>query len=146
MGSSGVPRIFFREGSKNSVEDREQRERGSGGCSPLVRGSTQFANEWTPYSDYVVTDVFSTELGIRLSFVKTSEFQGGGGLNAPPPRYATDGQEDSRTGMTKLIAEFHNLANTLKMVTSFNLLVTRCTNKFNIQQLYILPALYLCVV
>jgi hypothetical protein len=34
-------------------------------------------------------DVFSTELGIRLSFVKTSEF--GGGLSRPthPPRYDT---------------------------------------------------------
>jgi hypothetical protein len=29
-------------------------------------------------------DVFSTELGIRLSFVKTSEFRGVGGLNPPP--------------------------------------------------------------
>jgi hypothetical protein len=27
-----------------------------------------------------------------------------------------------------------------------NLLVTRCANKFNIQQLYVLPTLYLCVV
>jgi hypothetical protein len=36
-------------------------------------------------------DVFSTELGIRLSFVKTSEFRGGGGgLSTPPPWYATD--------------------------------------------------------
>jgi hypothetical protein len=26
-----------------------------------------------------------------------------------------------------------------------NLLVTRCINKFNIQQLYVLPTLYLCV-
>jgi hypothetical protein len=30
-------------GSTNSVEDRGQRERGSGGGSPLVRGSAQFA-------------------------------------------------------------------------------------------------------
>ena len=37
--SSGVPRNFFRGGSTNSVEDRGQRERGSGGGSPLVRGS-----------------------------------------------------------------------------------------------------------
>jgi len=41
---SGVPRNFVRGGggvgcSTNSVEDRGQRERGSGGCSPLVRGS-----------------------------------------------------------------------------------------------------------
>jgi hypothetical protein len=28
---------------------------------------------------------------------------------------------------------------------SLNLLVTRCNNRFNIQQLYVLPALYLCV-
>jgi hypothetical protein len=32
-------------GSTNSVDDRGQREWRSGGCSPLVRGSTQFANE-----------------------------------------------------------------------------------------------------
>ena len=37
---SGVPRNFVSGGgSKNSVEDRGQREWGSGGCSPLVRGS-----------------------------------------------------------------------------------------------------------
>jgi hypothetical protein len=48
--TSGVPRNFFGGagrggGSTNSVEDRRQREWGSGGCSPLVRGFTQFANE-----------------------------------------------------------------------------------------------------
>jgi hypothetical protein len=32
-------------GSKSSVEDRGQRDQGSGSGSPLVRGSTQFANE-----------------------------------------------------------------------------------------------------
>jgi hypothetical protein len=32
-------------GSTNSGEDREQRERGCGGCSPLVSGSAPFANE-----------------------------------------------------------------------------------------------------
>ena len=39
--SSGVPRNFVRGrgGSTNSVEDRGQRERGSGGGGPLVRGS-----------------------------------------------------------------------------------------------------------
>jgi hypothetical protein len=38
--SSGVARNFFRRGcSTNSVEDRGQRERGSVGGSPLVRGS-----------------------------------------------------------------------------------------------------------
>jgi hypothetical protein len=34
-------------------------------------------------------DVFSTELGIWLNFVKTSEFRGDGGELTPPPRYAT---------------------------------------------------------
>jgi hypothetical protein len=33
----------------------------------------------------VVTHVFSTELGIRLSFFKTSELFLGGGLNPPKP-------------------------------------------------------------
>jgi hypothetical protein len=44
----GLRQKFFRRGgggSINSVEYRGQRERGSGGGSPLVRGSTQFANE-----------------------------------------------------------------------------------------------------
>ena len=36
---SGVPTNFVGGGSTNSVEDRGQRERGSGGGSPLVRGS-----------------------------------------------------------------------------------------------------------
>jgi hypothetical protein len=42
-----TPGIFFwgGGGSTNSVEDRGQREWGSGGGSPLVRGSTEFANE-----------------------------------------------------------------------------------------------------
>jgi hypothetical protein len=35
---------FFLWGSTNSVEDRGQIERGSGGGSTLVRGSAQFAN------------------------------------------------------------------------------------------------------
>jgi hypothetical protein len=39
------PGIFLGGGSTNSVEDRWQTERGSGGGSPLVRDSTQFANE-----------------------------------------------------------------------------------------------------
>jgi hypothetical protein len=48
-GGGGVtPGFFFFlrvGGSTNSGEDRGQRERGSGGGSPLVRGYTQFANE-----------------------------------------------------------------------------------------------------
>jgi hypothetical protein len=37
--SVAFPGILFGGGSTNSVEDRGQRERGSGGGSPLVRGS-----------------------------------------------------------------------------------------------------------
>jgi hypothetical protein len=43
-GRGVTPGILF-GGSTNLVEDRGQSERGSGGGSPLVRGSTQFANE-----------------------------------------------------------------------------------------------------
>jgi hypothetical protein len=83
----GLRQEFFTVGggSTNSVEDRGQRERGSGGGSPLVRGSTQFASEWNPYSDWVVTDVFSMEMGIRLSFVKTLEFWQRGWTPKPSP-------------------------------------------------------------
>ena len=51
IGTSGVPRNFVQRGgggSTNSVEDRGQRERGSGGSSPLVRvfgGSCNFVQE-----------------------------------------------------------------------------------------------------
>jgi len=41
LGAMAYPGIFLGggEGSTNLVEDRGQRERGSGGGSPLVRGS-----------------------------------------------------------------------------------------------------------
>jgi hypothetical protein len=45
------PGIFSGGGSTNSAEDRRQREWGSGGSSPLVRGFNQFVNERNPYSD-----------------------------------------------------------------------------------------------
>jgi hypothetical protein len=45
MQAVAYPEIFFGRGSTNSVGDRGQREQGSGGGSPLVRGSAQFANE-----------------------------------------------------------------------------------------------------
>jgi hypothetical protein len=85
---SGVPMNFCAGGGYNKL-NWGQRERGSGGGSPLVRSSTQCENEWNPYSDNVVTDLYSTELGIRLSFVKTSEFRGRVWTpkHPPPPRY-----------------------------------------------------------
>ena len=53
---SGVPRNFVREGgSTNSVEDRGQRERGSGGGNPLVRGSGGSCNLVQEISFHIVT-------------------------------------------------------------------------------------------
>ena len=51
---SGVPRNFFRGGSTNSVEDRGEREWGSGGGSPLVRGSGGSCNLVQEISFYMV--------------------------------------------------------------------------------------------
>jgi hypothetical protein len=89
--------------STNSVEDRGQRERGSGSGSILVSGSTQFSNERNPYSDYVVTVVYSTELGIRLNFVRTSEFRGFKSPN-PAPRYATESDTTNYMFNIKVLA------------------------------------------
>ena len=51
---SGVPRNFFRGGSTNSIEDRGQRGRGSGGGSPLVRGSGGSCNLVQEISFHIV--------------------------------------------------------------------------------------------
>ena len=52
---SGVPRNFFGGGvSANSVEDRGQRERGSGGGSPLIRGSGGSCNLVEEISFHIV--------------------------------------------------------------------------------------------
>jgi hypothetical protein len=46
LGLGGcLKQVFFSGGFTNSVEDRGQKEWGSGVGSPLVRDSTQFANE-----------------------------------------------------------------------------------------------------
>ena len=53
---SGVPRNFVRGGgSTNSVEDKGQTERGSGGGSPLVRGSGGSCNLVQEISFHIVT-------------------------------------------------------------------------------------------
>ena len=52
---SGVPRNFVRgRGSTNSVEDRGQREQGSVGGSPLVRGSGGSCNLVQEISFHIV--------------------------------------------------------------------------------------------
>ena len=58
--SSGVPRNFFSgRGSTNSAEDRVQRERGSGGSSPLVRGSGGICNLVQEVSFHIVNFFFN---------------------------------------------------------------------------------------
>jgi len=53
--NSGIPRNFVRGGgSTNSVEDRGQRERGSGGGSHLVRGSGGSCNLVQEISFHIV--------------------------------------------------------------------------------------------
>jgi hypothetical protein len=42
--ASGVPKIFFRGGGSTNSVDRVQIEQGSGGGSPLVRGSAKCGN------------------------------------------------------------------------------------------------------
>ena len=55
LSDSGVPRIFFfGGGSTNSVEDRGQRGQGSGGGSPLVRGSGGSCNLVQEISFHIV--------------------------------------------------------------------------------------------
>ena len=49
------PGILFRGGSTNSFEDRGQRERGSGGGRPLVRGSGGSCNLVQEISFHIVT-------------------------------------------------------------------------------------------
>ena len=53
-GRSGVPRYFVRGGSTNSIEDRGQRERGSGGSSPLFRGIGSSCNLVKEISFHIV--------------------------------------------------------------------------------------------
>ena len=52
--SVAYPGIFFGGGSTDSVEDRGQRERGSGGGSPLVRGSGGSCNLVQEISFHIV--------------------------------------------------------------------------------------------
>jgi hypothetical protein len=79
--------------STNSVEDRGQRERGSGGGSPLVRGSAQFPIRFSFVKLSGCRGLlriyfpWNWEFGSALSKLR---YFGGGGLNTPtPPRYAT---------------------------------------------------------
>ena len=51
---SGVPRNSFRGGSTNSVENKGQRGRGSGGSSPSVRGSGGSCNLVQEISFHIV--------------------------------------------------------------------------------------------
>ena len=52
--TSGVPRNFFSGGGSTNSVDREQRERGFGGRSPLVRGSRGSCNLVQEISFHIV--------------------------------------------------------------------------------------------
>jgi len=67
------PGILFRGGSVNSVEDRGQRERGSGGGSPLVRGSGGSFNLVQEISFHIVKFFFSFGT-LRLFMMTTNLF------------------------------------------------------------------------
>jgi len=71
---SGVPRNFVRGegGSTNSVQDRGQRERGSGGGSPLFRGSGGSCNLVKEISFHMVK--FSKFGTLRLFMMTTNLF------------------------------------------------------------------------
>ena len=72
--ASGIPRNFVRrEGSTNSVEDRGQREWGSGGGSPRIRGSGGSCNLVQEISFHTVK--FSIIFGtLRLFMMTTNLF------------------------------------------------------------------------
>jgi hypothetical protein len=70
----GLHQKFILGGVNKFSRGQRAQRKGMWDGSLLVRASTRFANELNPYSDYVVMDAYSMELGIWLSFVKTSEF------------------------------------------------------------------------
>jgi hypothetical protein len=68
---SGVPRKFVRGVQKNSVEDRGQRERGSGGGSPVVSGFGGSCNLIQKISYIKIFSIFGT---LRLFMMTTNLF------------------------------------------------------------------------
>jgi hypothetical protein len=91
---SGVPRNIFSGGEGGGVQNFNWWQRADRTVIwvrySLVGGSTEFANEWNPYSDWVVTDVFSTELGISAQLCQNFGISGEERFKPPnPPRYAT---------------------------------------------------------
>jgi hypothetical protein len=84
LQSVAYPGILFGRGSTNSVEDRGQGEWGSGGGSPLIRGSAQFAIRF----DFVKLSGCRVFLRIYFSLnwefgSALSKFRGEGVLNPP---------------------------------------------------------------
>jgi hypothetical protein len=85
LPTSGLPMNFAGGVQKIQLRTEGIDNRDLMVVAPLVSGSIQFSNEWNLYSYLVVTDVFSTELGVQLSFVKPQNFESGGGVWTPLP-------------------------------------------------------------
>jgi hypothetical protein len=87
---------FFSKGwgiSTNSVEDRGQRERGSGGGSPLIRGSAQFSIRFDFVKPSGCRGLLRMYLPPNRQFgppcTNHRDFGGGGFEHPNPPPYAT---------------------------------------------------------
>ena len=74
LGTVAYPEILFGGGgSTNSVEDRGQRERGSGGGNPLVRGSGGSCNLVQEISFHIVK-IFLIFGTLRLFMMTANSF------------------------------------------------------------------------
>jgi hypothetical protein len=80
-------------------------------------------------------DVFFMELGIRLSFVKISEFQEWGGFETLSPRYTTATQQSAKYTLRTMLSTV--------LATQFDLLSCRTTHDENIRIAHTSPSVRL---
>jgi hypothetical protein len=83
LGPSGIPRNFFRKGSANSFEDRGQRERRSGGGSPLFRVPLNLQTSELRIVIRLLRMYFPRNWKFGSALPKFRSF--GGDLNTPTP-------------------------------------------------------------
>jgi hypothetical protein len=100
------PEILFREGgSKNSVEERGQRERGSGGGSPVFRVTIKFAKNETHILIRLLRMYIprNWEFGSALAFGISGE-----GVEPPKPpsvRHCREGIQEKRGACRVLVGK-----------------------------------------